>query len=151
MNHIYEQRYEWRAYPEAEPADLLFDWAGEHVGLEIRVLANPSGMQVRNETALYLESANADIEKQDAYWQHIAPRIVDWNLYIRNEVGEEVKMPPPAERWESLLDLPISVQMWIRLTVHMIHRPKVLTTLLNPHGATDSIPSTTPVPESSPV
>jgi hypothetical protein len=65
-------------------------------------------------------------------------------------VPEPMDLQPPAERWESLLDLPFHLAMWVRMTVHLAHVPKLLLRLQNKHAATDSTPSTSTAPESLP-
>ena len=145
-----EPRYEWISYPAEDPGDGLFVWEAEHVGTKVRVLVNPTMMQVRNESALFTESLGTDIDKQDAYWQYIAPRIPEWNLQYLNEKGKAVDLAAPTERWESLLDLPFQLAMWIRITAHLAHVPKILARLQNLPATTDSTPSTSPVPQSSP-
>lgn len=147
---MYEPRYDWIDYPDADPGDGLFTWEAEHVGTKVRVLCNPSMLQVRNETKYFADSAGTDLEKQDAYWQYIAPRVPEWNISYRDAKGKEVDLPAPAERWESLLDLPFHLAMWIRISVHLAHIPKVLARLQNKHSTTDSIPTTSPVLENSP-
>lgn len=142
---MYEPRYDWIDYPDADPGDGLFTWEAEHVGVRVRVLCNPSMLQVRNETKYFMDSANADIEKQDAYWQYIAERIPEWNLSYQGK-----PIPPPAEGWEILLDLPFNLAMWLRISVHLAHIPKVLARLQNKPAITDSTPTTSPVLESSP-
>ena len=145
-----EARYEWIDYPDADPGDGLFAWEEEHVGVKVRVLVNPTMMQVRNESEHFVASLGTDIEKQDAYWQYIAPRIPEWNLSYRDAKGKEVNLPAPAERWESLLDLPFNLAMWIRMAVHLAHLPKIRARLQNLPATSDSTPATSPVPQSSP-
>ena len=145
-----ESRYEWIDYPDGDPGDNLFEWEAEHVGVKIRVLVNPTMAQVRNESEYFVASLGTDIDKQDAYWQYIAPRIPEWNLSYRDEAGNEVDLPAPANRWESLLDLPFNLAMWVRMTVHLAHRSKILARLQNKRADTDLTPSTSPAPASSP-
>lgn len=145
-----ESRYEWVDYPESDPGDNLFEWEADHVGVKIRVLVNPTMMQVRNESEHFAASLGTDTDKQDAYWQYIGPRIPEWNLSYRDDTGNEVDLPAPAARWESMLDLPFNLGMWIRMTVHLAHRGKVLRRLQNKPEDTDSTPSISPVPASSP-
>lgn len=149
-NHAYVPRYDWFDYPAEDPGDGLFAWLPEHVGARVRLLANPTWAEVRAETKLFMDSLGADIDAQDAYAQHVAPRIVDWNLYVRDEGGDERKLPPPAERWESLFAIEFNLFIWMRTMIHLAHRPKMLTSSRAPAGATDSTPSITPAPPSSP-
>lgn len=134
---IFERRHEWVEYPAENPGDWM-DWKAEHAGFKMRILTNPSGSEVRNETAMYRNSAGADLDAQDAYWQHISPRIIEWNL----QTADEVDIPAPVDGWGILLDLPFDVQMWIREAVHWAHRPKVLTMLQGLLGTTDTTPPT---------
>lgn len=145
-----ESRYEWISYPDADPGDGLFDWEPEHVGVKVRVLVNPTMMQVRNETEHFTASLGTDVDAQDAYWQYIAPRIPEWNLQYRNDAGDVVDLTVPATDWQSLLSLPFNLAMWLRMTVHLAHRSKVLARLQNKRADTDSTRSTSPVPQSSP-
>jgi hypothetical protein len=151
---MYEPRFEWVDYPDADPGDGLFTWDEEYVGTKIRVLRNPTMLQVRNEAKAFADSLGTDIEKQDAYWQYVAPRIPEWNVGYLGEgadgVPEPMDLQPPAERWESLLDLPFHLAMWVRMTVHLAHVPKLLLRLQNKHAATDSTLSTSTAPESLP-
>lgn len=135
---IFEKRHEWVEYPTSDPGDIFPDWVPENAGFKARILANPSGSEVRNETQHYAASNGTDLDAQDAYWQHIAPRIVEWNLQTPD--GKDI--PPPAEDWQILLDLPFDVQMWLRLTVHWTHRKKVLTSLQGRATTTDTTPPT---------
>lgn len=139
---MYEQRYEWVDYPDADPGDNVFTWEEEHIGTKVRILRNPSMLQVRNEGKHFAESMGADVEKQDAYWQYIAPRIPEWNIAYRDESGSETNLSAPAQNWESLLELPFHLAMWIRMTVHLAHYPKVLMRLQNKHATTDLILAT---------
>jgi hypothetical protein len=147
---MYEPRYEWVDYPDADPGDGLFTWEAEHVGTKIRVLRNPTMLQVRNEAKAFADSLGTDTDKQDAYWQYVAPRIPEWNVGYRDEAGKEADLASPAQRWESLLDLPFHLAMWVRMTVHLAHVPKLLLRLQNKHAGTDSTPSTSSAPESLP-
>ena len=144
-----ESRYEWVEYPADDPGDGLFEWEEQYVGFKIRVLVNATMMQVRNESEQFTASLGTDIDAQDAYWQYIAPRIVEWKGNFKED-GKKVNPPPPAQDWQVLLQLPFNLAMWIRITVHLAHRSKILARLQNLPATTDSTPSTSPVPQSSP-
>jgi hypothetical protein len=133
----FEKRYEWIEYPAENPGEFI-DWDESYAGFKMRILVNPSGSEVRNETALHIDSAGPDLEKQDAYWQYIAPRITEWNLQVQAGNGKPKDVPAPADDWSVLLDLPFEVQMWVRETVHWAHRPKARMLLQGKHGTTAS-------------
>lgn len=136
----FERRWEWIDYPAEDPGEFI-EWAETYAGFKMRILVNPSGSEVRNETALHVESASADLEKQDAYWQYIATRIVEWNLQVQD--GKKlIDIPAPADDWTVLLDLPFEVQMWVRETVHWAHRPKARMLLQGKLTTTASTPPT---------
>jgi hypothetical protein len=147
---VIESRYEWISYPESDPGDGLFEWEAEHVVVKARVLVNPTMMQVRNESEYFTASLGTDIDKQDAYWQYIAPRIPEWNLQYRDKKGKVVDLPAPATDWQSLLALPFNLAMWLRMSVHLAHRSKILARLQNLAVPTDSTPETSPAPQNSP-
>lgn len=132
------KRYDWIEYPVENPGDIL-EWSQEHAGIKARILLNPTMADVRHESALYEASNGTDQEAQDAYWQGIADRIVEWNL--ETEKGKPI--PPPAKDWTIMLQLPFDVAMWLRQSVHWAHRGKVLMLLQGQPTTTDS---TAPTP-----
>ena len=147
----YERRYEVVTYPDGE------GWSPGWGGFQARILVNPSGAEVRHESQLFIASKGTDIDAQDDYWKYVARRIPEWNLVIEDETGEKVKVPPPAEDWESLLQLQFEVMIWLRMCIHTAHLPDALgklqgrTALRSPSGAstTDSTPPIPLRPESS--
>ncbi len=144
---LFEKRYDWVDYPETDPGDVI-EWNAEHVGFRVRVLSNASMSEVRHETSLFTASNGTDIDAQDEYWKYIAPRIPEWNLTVMNAKGKEVDLDPPAVNWEVLLDLPFELAMWLRVTVHWIHRPKIMRLLQEGVTTTDSI-QPTPIHQAS--
>lgn len=121
MAFLFEPRYEWVEYPDGEL------WEPGWHGFKARIRTNPSGAELRHETHLFQASNGSDPQTHDEYWQYIAPRIIEWNLTIRDADGNEADVPPPVERWESMLDLPLNVAVWLRLCIHTAHLgPKAL-------------------------
>jgi hypothetical protein len=143
---LYEPFYDWIEYPTTETG--LSEWNPAHVGFRARILVNPSGSQVRAETQRYIASNGIDLQAQEEYLKYIAPRIVEWNLQVRDEAGTPVDIPPPVDNWEMLGELPFDLQMWLRSTVHWAHQKKVLMALtgtLSPEPVTTT-DSTQPIP-----
>lgn len=151
MTVVYERRYETVTYPSDE------GWAEGWGGFQAQIMVNPSGSELRKETELYLASNGTDLEAQDAYWQYVAPRVIAWNVKVQDDAGNTVALPPPAERWESFLDIDFSVMIWLRMCIHTAHLPDRLgkfqgkkPTTATDAGNTDSTPPTPiPLPNSS--
>ena len=142
IGHVYERRYEVVTYPSGD------GWQEGWGGFAARILVNPSGSELRTEQRLFAASNGTDVDAQDEYWQYIAPRIPEWNLVVRDADGAEREVPPPAERWESLLDLDFQVMIWLRMCIHVAHLPKAIARLEGKESATDagSTDSTRPTP-----
>ena len=143
---LYERRHETVTYPDGD------GWVPEFAGFTARILANPNGGELRHETKLYEASNGTDLEAQDAYWQYVAPRVVDWSYQYRDDAGDVVTPPPPAERWESFLDLPLGIAIWLRQCIHLAHVPKALEILEGRVSQIDAGPQalTPPTPLSPP-
>lgn len=138
---LIERYYEWIEYPTEDPGDIL-EWDAVHAGIRVKILVNPTLAEVRRETKLFADSDGTDLDSHDAYWQYVAQRIPEWNLEVADGKGKTQPLPAPAENWEILLDLPFSVAMWLRQSLHWAHRGKVLTLLQGRASTTDSTPPT---------
>lgn len=142
MSFVFEPRYETVTYPDGP--DAAEGWAG----FSARILCNPTGAQLRGAQRafqVYREAATADAE--DAFWQYIAPRIVEWNYEQRLPNGKTETKPPPAENWENVYELEPTVWVWLALQILTVHVPKASALVEGPDspngvGNTDSIPPT---------
>lgn len=148
---IYRRRFEWIEYPAEDPGNLLYVWNAEHAGFRARVLVNPTGAELREETKLFVDSNNSDIDAHDAYWQAVAYRVSEWNLAFEDQDGAVTDVPAPAQRWESFLDIEIDLAMWLRTAIHWAHRGKVWEALQRPIlpdavGTTDTTPKAETAP-----
>lgn len=151
---IYRRRYEWIEYPAEDPGNNLYEWNGEHTGFRARVLVNPNGAELREETKLFALSNNSDLVAQDAYWQAVAYRVPEWNIAVEDEDGTVQDIPAPGADWQSFLAIELDLAIWIRIAIHWAHRGKVLEALQRPilpddAGTTDLTPSTSDVPQNS--
>lgn len=151
---IYRRRFEWIEYPDADPGNDLYDWNPDHAGFRARVLVNPNGAELREETKLFIASNSAVAEEQDLYWQGVAYRIPEWNLAIERDDGEIADVPPPADDWQSFLLIELDLAIWLRTAMHWAHRKKVLTALQKPispddAGTSDTTQSTESAPSNS--
>lgn len=94
MMHSFDigHRYEWRDFP-TEP---IGEWAPhpDYAGVRVKLLVNPTGAEHRDEV-------KARAGSNDEYLEHIAPRIVAWNL---TNGGEPVI--PPAQDASVLMQIP---------------------------------------------
>jgi hypothetical protein len=121
---LFAPRYEWVEYPDGD------GWEPGWFGFKARIRVNPNGAELHHENKLFFASNGTDEQAQREYWQFVAPRVVEWNLATPGEDGEPVDVPPPAERWESLYEIPFSVMIWLRLCIHNAHKgPKALAAL----------------------
>lgn len=119
-----EDRYEWFEYPQAEPGNPV--WRPEYSGFRVRVLISANLTELRAETVRYLASRGPDVDQQDAYWQHVAPWIVAWNLEQHTESGERAPVPAPGQEggsWESILLLEPELASWVQSVVHFGYIP----------------------------
>lgn len=148
---VYERRFDTVTYPSDD------GWAEGWGGFQARIMVNPSGSELRTETELYLASNGIDLDAQDRYWQYVAPRVVEWNLELREADGSTRAVPPPAEDWQAFLELDFGVMIWLRMCIHTAHMPDRLgklqgqkPTIATAAGSSDSTPPTPlPLPNSS--
>lgn len=125
MSFIVERRYETVTYDLDEPEG----WAG----FQVRLLVNPTGSENHYAGKLwraYIEAIRTPNPDADAFaiesefWQHIAPRIIEWNYERRQPDGSTVVYPPPAENWEVVRELEPAVILWLAMQVMVAHLPK---------------------------
>lgn len=141
---IFEPRYETVTYPEGE--DGAPGWAG----FQARILCNPTGAERRagqRAFAAYREK-NASADTEDAFWQTMAPRIVEWNYERRQPDGTTKTLPPPCENWENIYELEPAVWVWLALQILTAHVPKVQALMEGPDSPSDVgiMDSTPPTP-----
>jgi hypothetical protein len=143
----YRKRYEWVEYPTGE------DWEPAYAGFRVKVMVNPNGSELHEETRLFLASEGANREAQDEYFQYVAERVPEWEYEAETVNGEMQAVPAPGEsagNWQAfyLLEWPLCI--WLRNMIHFAHFPKVRAILEgavseSDAGNTDSTP-TTPTP-----
>jgi hypothetical protein len=157
----YRRRYEWVKFPEGD------DWNPDYAGFRAKVLVNPSGSELHEETRLFHASDGVKQDEgltaeqltaatraaQDEYFQYVADRVPEWEYEAETVNGEILPVPAPGEHegnWQAfyLLEWPLCI--WLRNMIHYAHLPKVRAMLagevsVNGAGSTDSTP-TTPTP-----
>lgn len=115
----YPRHYEVVTYPDG--IEGTEGWAG----FRARILANPSGAERRHAARLFREyNRQASAENEDAFWQAVAPRIVEWNFEVRQEDGSTVTYPPPAAQWDTVYELEPVVMIWLALQIQLVFLPK---------------------------
>lgn len=162
---IYRKRYEWIEYPTEK------GWNLAYAGFRAKVLVNANGLELHEETKLFMASESARpvdtddptdsaelaaqelYDAQEAYFRYVADRVPEWNYQAETVEGDIKAVPAPGEspdNWKAfyLLEWPLCI--WLRSAIHYAHLPKAWAGLggevsVNGAGSTDSTP-TTPTP-----
>jgi len=125
MALLFEPRFELFRYPEEDTgADA---WDPAHVGFQARIRVNPSGAELRHEQKL-LAAIATDDGGEEAYLRYVAPRVIEWNLSVRDDEGNVRDVPAPGAdggTWEAFYELPSDLMTWVVSSVHLAHIPKV--------------------------
>jgi len=115
----YPRTYEVVTYPEG--IEGTEGWAG----FRARILANPNGAERRQAARLFREyTRQSTAENEDAFWQAVAPRVIEWNYEARQEDGTTVTYPAPAEQWDVIYELEPVVMLWLALQIQIVFLPK---------------------------
>jgi hypothetical protein len=146
----YPRHYEVITYPS--DVEGTEGWGG----FQARIMVNPSGAERRHASRLFAAYATkgAKVEAEDAYWQYVAPWVVEWNFEVEQPDGSTFVYPPPAENWEAVYDLEPVVMMWLAFQIQIAYLPKAKAQTeadsASDAGPTDSTPPTPlPRPNSS--
>ena len=138
---VYEPRYT-EVYFEQGDSFAVEGWDG----FGARIQSNPTGAERHHAQRLWRAAIDEKTtEAEQAFWDYVAPRIVEWNLEKRQPDGSTQTYPAPAED-AGIIMREIEdprLRIWLALAVQTAHQPEGLGQLLEAIKASPSAASTT--------
>ena len=143
---VFERHYETITFAFTEDMDARLQlWDG----FQARILANPIGAELHESQSLFNAYFKTDKtrEAEEAFWQYMAARVVEWNLEMRQPDGSTIVHPAPCENWKNIYLVEPTIMAWLALQLMISHipRPKASTAAQDSETAAGITATTPPI------